>query len=38
MTVAVVFETHATSTDNEAGIATGWLPGDLSETGRRPSW
>ncbi len=35
MTVAIVFETHATSTDNEAGIATGWLPGDLSETGRR---
>ena len=35
MTVAIVFETHATSTDNEAGIATGWLPGDLSETGLR---
>jgi broad specificity phosphatase PhoE len=35
MSVAIVFETHATSTDNEAGIATGWLPGELSETGRR---
>jgi broad specificity phosphatase PhoE len=30
----VVFETHATSEDNEAGIATGWLGGALSETGR----
>ena len=35
MTVAIVFETHATSTDNEAGIATGWLGGELSEAGRR---
>ena len=35
MSVAIVFETHATSTDNEAGIATGWLPGELSETGLR---
>ncbi|HEU5362694.1 MAG TPA: histidine phosphatase family protein [Gaiellaceae bacterium] len=33
MTV-VVFETHATSEDNEAGIATGWLPGRLSAAGR----
>jgi broad specificity phosphatase PhoE len=30
----VVFETHATSEDNEAGIATGWLGGALSGTGR----
>jgi broad specificity phosphatase PhoE len=30
----VVFETHATSEDNEAGIATGWLPGRLSAVGR----
>ena len=30
----VVFETHATSEDNEAGIATGWLGGDLSPLGR----
>jgi 2,3-bisphosphoglycerate-dependent phosphoglycerate mutase len=35
VTVAIVFETHATSTDNEAGIATGWLDGELSEAGRR---
>ena len=34
MSVEVVFETHATSKDNEAGIATGWLPGGLSPTGR----
>ena len=33
MSVAIVFETHATSTDNKAGIATGWLPGDVSEGG-----
>jgi broad specificity phosphatase PhoE len=29
-----VFETHSTSTDNEAGIATGWNEGTLSATGR----
>jgi 2,3-bisphosphoglycerate-dependent phosphoglycerate mutase len=34
MTVTVVFETHATSTDNEQGIATGWNDGLLSEAGR----
>ncbi len=34
MTVRLVYETHATTTDNEAGIATGWLPGRLSATGR----
>jgi broad specificity phosphatase PhoE len=34
MSVDIVYETHSTSTDNEAGIATGWLPGRLSETGR----
>lgn len=35
MTIQVVFETHATSEDNESGIATGWLPGRLSATGRQ---
>jgi broad specificity phosphatase PhoE len=30
----VVFETHSTSEHNEAGIATGWLGGALSATGR----
>jgi broad specificity phosphatase PhoE len=34
MTINLIYETHSTSTDNEAGIATGWLPGELSETGR----
>jgi 2,3-bisphosphoglycerate-dependent phosphoglycerate mutase len=35
VSVAVVFETHSTSEDNEAGIATGWLPGRLSPQGRQ---
>jgi broad specificity phosphatase PhoE len=35
MSVQIVFETHSTSTDNERGLASGWLPGALSETGRR---
>jgi alpha-ribazole phosphatase/probable phosphoglycerate mutase len=30
----IVFETHSISTDNEAGIATGWLDGALSPAGR----
>lgn len=34
MAVELIYETHAISTDNEAGIATGWLPGKLSEQGR----
>jgi broad specificity phosphatase PhoE len=34
MTVEIVFETHSTSVDNERGIATGWLDGELSERGR----
>jgi 2,3-bisphosphoglycerate-dependent phosphoglycerate mutase len=32
--IEIVFETHSTTEDNEAGIATGWLPGRLSTTGR----
>jgi broad specificity phosphatase PhoE len=35
MGVTVVYETHTTTTDNERGIATGWLPGSLAEAGRR---
>jgi alpha-ribazole phosphatase/probable phosphoglycerate mutase len=35
MSVELVFETHSTSTDNETGVATGWLEGRLSEVGRR---
>ena len=34
MSVAVVFETHSTTEDNERGIATGWLGGRLSTVGR----
>ncbi|MBJ7358363.1 histidine phosphatase family protein [Nocardioides sp.] len=34
MSVRIVFETHQTSEDNEAGVATGWLPGRLSALGR----
>jgi broad specificity phosphatase PhoE len=29
----IIFETHSISEDNEAGIASGWLPGRLSATG-----
>ena len=35
MSVHIVFETHSISIDNERRIATGWLPGALSETGRQ---
>jgi alpha-ribazole phosphatase/probable phosphoglycerate mutase len=35
MSVEVVFETHSISVDNERGVATGWLPGALSESGRQ---
>jgi broad specificity phosphatase PhoE len=31
----LIFETHATSLDNEAGLASGWYDTDLSETGIR---
>jgi broad specificity phosphatase PhoE len=34
VSIAVVFETHSTSVHNEQGIASGWLEGELSETGR----
>ena len=34
MAIELVFESHSTSTDNEQGHATGWLPGQLSEQGR----
>jgi broad specificity phosphatase PhoE len=35
VTVHLVYETHSVTEDNEAGVATGWLPGRLSERGRR---
>jgi broad specificity phosphatase PhoE len=34
MTVRLVYETHSITEDNEAGVATGWLPGRLSDQGR----
>lgn len=34
MPVEIEFETHSVSEDNERGIATGWLPGRLSDKGR----
>ena len=33
--LVVVFETHATSLDNEAGLASGWFDVALSPTGER---
>lgn len=35
MPVELVYETHSISVDNERGIATGWLDGQLSRRGRR---
>jgi broad specificity phosphatase PhoE len=35
VSIEVVFETHSLTTDNEDGLATGWLDGCLSETGKR---
>jgi 2,3-bisphosphoglycerate-dependent phosphoglycerate mutase len=35
VTIRIVFETHSPTEDNENGIATGWLPGRLSEHGRQ---
>jgi hypothetical protein len=34
MAIELVFETHSTTTDNEQGHATGWLPGQLSAQDR----
>jgi broad specificity phosphatase PhoE len=35
MSAELVYETHSISLDNERGIASGWLPGELSPEGRR---
>ena len=35
MALQLVYETHSISVDNERGIATGHLPGELSSEGRR---
>jgi broad specificity phosphatase PhoE len=34
VTVELIYETHSITTDNESGVATGWLPGELSDMGR----
>jgi broad specificity phosphatase PhoE len=34
MPVELIYETHSRTVDNERGIATGWLPGELSASGR----
>ena len=34
MSVEIIFEYHSTSTDNEAGVASGWRDPPLSEKGR----
>jgi 2,3-bisphosphoglycerate-dependent phosphoglycerate mutase len=34
VSVQIVYETHSITEDNEAGRATGWLPGRLSAAGR----
>ncbi|WP_205325567.1 histidine phosphatase family protein [Glycomyces sp. YM15] len=34
MSIEVVYETHSITEDNERGLATGWLPGRLSQRGR----
>ena len=35
MSVQIIFESHATTTDNEAGLASGWNDVELSELGLR---
>ncbi|WP_433510317.1 histidine phosphatase family protein [Nonomuraea sp. CA-143628] len=34
MAVKLIYETHSLTVDNETGVATGWLPGELSQAGR----
>ena len=34
MAIEIVYETHSMTEDNQKGIATGWLPGRLSDAGR----
>jgi broad specificity phosphatase PhoE len=34
MVVHLIYETHSRTIDNERGIATGWLQGELSASGR----
>ena len=34
MSVHITYFAHSTTTDNQQGLATGWLPGELSEIGK----
>lgn len=34
MSIRITYFVHGTTTDNEQGLATGWLPGELSTRGR----
>jgi broad specificity phosphatase PhoE len=35
MSVKITYFVHGTTTDNEQDLATGWLPGELSDKGRQ---
>ena len=35
MSVEITYFVHGTTTDNERNLATGWLPGELSERGKK---
>lgn len=37
MSVTITYFVHGTTTDNEQDLATGWLPGELSELGKEQS-
>jgi broad specificity phosphatase PhoE len=37
MSVNIIYFVHGTTTDNEKGLSTGWLPGELSELGIKQS-
>lgn len=37
MPIKITYFVHGTTTDNEQGLATGWLPGELSELGVKQS-
>ena len=33
--ITITYFVHGTTTDNEQNLATGWLPGELSDLGRQ---
>ena len=35
MAMKITYFVHGTTTDNEQDLATGWLPGELSELGKK---